>query len=826
MNDIKRRVRINIYESISGKIQILAFPVDSENIKSLLEKKDEVIKKSREQRKILRKYKKFEKYQNEYIKLFNGNGNGNGGVHHNANENTVTTYNLQRIIENERRENKEIKFLLKNQLNGFKKQLSDLEIDIQQVSELERQNENLKDRNEKLLDKLWKLENEKIENENRLKIKKESFENVISKEIDKFSVELDKYYKGVVNIENLFKKTKSSEEKKYKSLKDNTVRLRNASKKSFDTNRKFKSELKKKEKLIEKLNKEIKNSKSKLKNETQNFSTQIKNMIQKFNERILNQQIDNDDLKKETLKVKTRYKNRIKKLQDVVKTRESIILPCGGNKFYGLQYITPGDIDMSNSDKKINFLGRGKYGNVVKAKWNDFEVAVKTIDLDEDDVKEKNINNEAIKRELGIMAMMRNFPGFVKMYGYFIDKERSRLGIVMECYDYNLSRAIRRGLLKSIDKWEAINKIISRLVTLHSRGILHRDLKANNVLIKKFATGRMEYYISDFGMSKIKLDSAFSVTGEIGNERWLAPEILSGSNPTYSFKSDVFSFGMTVLEILTGNLPWSRIKNYREIAKLVQRGKKPPILGKIPSKWKKFIKKCCEKKIKNRPTFDSITRYINKNKKEMIKTLIEKDKMFFEKNDKICESPKNSWKDGGDEKDMKDIEKVARKMRISGSYVNLSHIDKLEIVNTMCDFKRKSKKSLSGSGSSKIEKKKGSKSSDRIEKKQQDNYSMSQSGAPPPQPPGIDELKEQEKERLIKEKENISKRRNMIEKAKKKNLKPTMSLQNLMIMEIKKRQKSMNKVDDVFDGENEEEEEEEGEEDDETKKEKKDDDWS
>jgi len=86
---------------------------------------------------------------------------------------------------------------------------------------------------------------------------------------------------------------------------------------------------------------------------------------------------------------------------------------------------------------------------------------------------------------------------------------------------------------------------------LHSRKVLHCDLKSSNVLIDS----NWNVKLCDFGLSRIrsKLDKT-TLIGRVGTPHWMAPEILRGNK--YEEYSDVYSFGMILWEIVTGNIPY------------------------------------------------------------------------------------------------------------------------------------------------------------------------------------------------------------------------------------------------------------------------------
>ncbi|EJD05064.1 kinase-like protein, partial [Fomitiporia mediterranea MF3/22] len=101
------------------------------------------------------------------------------------------------------------------------------------------------------------------------------------------------------------------------------------------------------------------------------------------------------------------------------------------------------------------------------------------------------------------------------------------------------------------------------LAYLHANGVVHSDFKSGNVLI----SSTREALISDFGAAHVSNDTqvagiSSTVTGTRGTSRWLAYELLANSEQyqTATMESDTWSFGMTLLELLTGDQPYSHLK--------------------------------------------------------------------------------------------------------------------------------------------------------------------------------------------------------------------------------------------------------------------------
>ena len=122
---------------------------------------------------------------------------------------------------------------------------------------------------------------------------------------------------------------------------------------------------------------------------------------------------------------------------------------------------------------------------------------------------------------------------------------------------------------------------LSGLSYLHDKGILHRDLKADNILLDLDGTCK----ISDFGISK-KSDDIYGndITNSMqGSVFWMAPEVIRSQGKGYSAKVDVWSLGCVVLEMFAGRRPWSKEEAVGAIYKLGSLNQAPPIPDDVSS---------------------------------------------------------------------------------------------------------------------------------------------------------------------------------------------------------------------------------------------------
>ncbi|KIJ27046.1 hypothetical protein M422DRAFT_127665, partial [Sphaerobolus stellatus SS14] len=122
-----------------------------------------------------------------------------------------------------------------------------------------------------------------------------------------------------------------------------------------------------------------------------------------------------------------------------------------------------------------------------------------------------------------------------------------------------LLQYLEENLKPNPDKLLMLVEIANGIKYLHSNNIVHGDIRAGNILVSEDGTP----YITDFGLSRLLKESGLGLTtssNAAGSLRWMAPELLRGSLTKVNKESDVWAFGMTILEVISGEHPFSEIK--------------------------------------------------------------------------------------------------------------------------------------------------------------------------------------------------------------------------------------------------------------------------
>lgn len=215
-------------------------------------------------------------------------------------------------------------------------------------------------------------------------------------------------------------------------------------------------------------------------------------------------------------------------------------------------------------------LGEGSYGSVYKAlhKESDNVVAIKQVPLDTD-------LHEIIK-EISIMQQCDS-PYVVKYYGSYF--KNTDLWIIMEyCGAGSVSDIIRlrKKTLSECEIATILSDALKGLEYLHSNRKIHRDIKAGNILLNTDGHAKL----ADFGVAGQLTETISKRNTVIGSPFWMAPEIILEIG--YDCVADIWSIGITALEMAEGKPPYADIHPMRAVFMIPT---KPPPSFRDPDRW-------------------------------------------------------------------------------------------------------------------------------------------------------------------------------------------------------------------------------------------------
>ncbi|KAF5733571.1 hypothetical protein HS088_TW16G00011 [Tripterygium wilfordii] len=291
---------------------------------------------------------------------------------------------------------------------------------------------------------------------------------------------------------------------------------------------------------------------------------------------------------------------------DIQNTTASITdLPLGEFDISTLQIIKNEDLE------ELRELGSGTFGTVYHGKWRGTDVAIKRIKKScfTGRTSEQERLTVEFWREAEILSKLHH-PNVVAFYGVVQDGPGETLATVTE---FMVNGSLRHVLLSKERHLDRRKRLIIAMDAafgmeyLHSKNLVHFDLKCDNLLVNLKDPLRPICKVGDFGLSKIKRNTL--VTGGVrGTLPWMAPELLNGSSSKVSEKVDVFSFGIVLWELLTGEEPYANMHYGAIIGGIVNNTLRPPVPSHYDSEWKLLMEECWAPDPVARPSFTEIAR--------------------------------------------------------------------------------------------------------------------------------------------------------------------------------------------------------------------------
>ncbi|XP_034418514.1 TRAF2 and NCK interacting kinase a isoform X5 [Cyclopterus lumpus] len=259
----------------------------------------------------------------------------------------------------------------------------------------------------------------------------------------------------------------------------------------------------------------------------------------------------------------------------------------------------------------VELVGNGTYGQVYKGRHvkTGQLAAIKVMDVTGEE-------EEEIKAEINMLKKYSHHRNIATYYGAFIKKNPpgidDQLWLVMEfCGAGSVTDLIKNTKGNSLkEEWTAYicREILRGLTHLHQHKVIHRDIKGQNVLL----TENAEVKLVDFGVSA-QLDRTVGRRNTfIGTPYWMAPEVIAcDENPeaTYDFKSDLWSLGITAIEMAEGAPPLCDMHPMRALF-LIPRNPAPRLKSKKWSKkFQSFIESCLVKSHSQRPSTEQLLKH-------------------------------------------------------------------------------------------------------------------------------------------------------------------------------------------------------------------------
>ncbi|XP_022946656.1 serine/threonine-protein kinase HT1-like [Cucurbita moschata] len=285
------------------------------------------------------------------------------------------------------------------------------------------------------------------------------------------------------------------------------------------------------------------------------------------------------------------------------------------------------EIDLSKLDIRY-VVAHGTYGTVFRGTYDNQDVAVKLLDWGEDGLAtsaETAALRASFQQEVAVWHKL-DHPNVTKFVGASMGATNLKIpsnGSSMDGQNSLPSRAccvvveylpggtLKQYLIRNRKKKLAFKVVIqialhlSRgLSYLHSKKIVHRDVKTENMLLDSQRTLK----IADFGVARVEAQNPRDMTGETGTLGYMAPEVLDGK--PYNRRCDVYSFGICLWEIYCCDMPYPDLSFADVSSAVVRQNLRPDIPKCCPSSLANVMKKCWDGNPSKRPEMDEVVKML------------------------------------------------------------------------------------------------------------------------------------------------------------------------------------------------------------------------
>ncbi|KAK6249479.1 hypothetical protein SCA6_003484 [Theobroma cacao] len=265
-----------------------------------------------------------------------------------------------------------------------------------------------------------------------------------------------------------------------------------------------------------------------------------------------------------------------------------------------------------------NKFASGRHSRIYRGIYKQRDVAIKLISQPEEDANLANFLEKQFISEVALLFHLRH-PNIITFVAAC--KKPPVFCIITE---YLAGGSLRKYLHQQEPYSVPLNLVLKLALDiargmqyLHSEGILHRDLKSENLLLGE----DMCVKVADFGISCLESQCG-SAKGFTGTYRWMAPEMIKEKHHTK--KVDVYSFGIVLWELLTALTPFDNMTPEQAAFAVCQKNARPPLPSTCPLAFSHLINRCWSSNPQKRPHFDEIVSIL-----EHYAESLEEDPEFF-----------------------------------------------------------------------------------------------------------------------------------------------------------------------------------------------------
>ncbi|KAF9611014.1 hypothetical protein IFM89_026320 [Coptis chinensis] len=272
--------------------------------------------------------------------------------------------------------------------------------------------------------------------------------------------------------------------------------------------------------------------------------------------------------------------------------------------------VSPEDHEDWTADLSQLFIGNkfasGAHSRIYRGIYKQRAVAVKMVRIPAHNEETKELLEQQFKSEVALLSRLFH-PNIVQFIAAC--KKPPVYCIITEYMSQGTLRMYLNKKLPYSLSTETILRLaldISRgMQYLHSQGVIHRDLKSNNLLLND----EMRVKVADFGTSCLETQCRAS-KGNMGTYRWMAPEMIK--EKPYTRKVDVYSFGIVLWELTTALLPFQGMTPVQAAFAVAEKNERPPLPDNCQPALGSLIKHCWAANPSKRPDFTDIVSILEK----------------------------------------------------------------------------------------------------------------------------------------------------------------------------------------------------------------------
>ncbi|XVE81653.1 hypothetical protein DITRI_Ditri15bG0082500 [Diplodiscus trichospermus] len=285
------------------------------------------------------------------------------------------------------------------------------------------------------------------------------------------------------------------------------------------------------------------------------------------------------------------------------------------------------EIDLAKLDLR-HVIAHGTYGTVYRATYDNQDVAVKLLDWGEDGIAttaETAALRASFRQEVAVWYKL-DHPNVTKFVGASMGTSNLKIPsknpsadshnslpsraccVVVE---YLPGGTLKHYLIRNRRKKLAFKVVVQLaldlargLSYLHSRKIVHRDVKSENMLLD----AHRNLKIADFGVARVEAQNPRDMTGETGTLGYMAPEVLDGK--PYNRRCDVYSFGICLWEIYCCDMPYPDLSFVDVSSAVVRQNLRPEIPRCCPSSLANIMRKSWDANPEKRPEMEEVVRML------------------------------------------------------------------------------------------------------------------------------------------------------------------------------------------------------------------------